>query len=105
MVLLAPEGCAVLGRFSRKCLIPLCSSELTREKRPGTADDLQRCVIVDVFREQARSYGRSLQARAMRPETKWPTSLNPGVDECPGVTSESMKASSSAESFTSSAPV
>ena len=43
--------------------------------------------------------------RAIRPDTKCPTSLNPGVDECPGVTSESMKASSSAEIFTSSAPM
>ena len=34
--------------------------------------------------------------RAIRPETKWLTSLNPGVDECPGVTNVSMKASSSA---------
>ena len=41
----------------------------------------------------------------VRPDTKWPTSLNPGVDECPGVTSESMNASSSAVIFTCSAPV
>lgn len=34
--------------------------------------------------------------RGLRPDTKWLTSLNPGVEECPGTTSESMNASSSA---------
>ena len=38
--------------------------------------------------------------RARRPVTKCATSLNPGVEACPGVTSESMKASSSAVIFT-----
>lgn len=41
----------------------------------------------------------------VRPDTKWLISLNPGVDACPGVTSESMNASSSAVIFTACALV
>ncbi len=60
------------------------------------------------LREQARSHIGFLflqVLRGVRPDTKWLTSLNPGVDACPGVTSESMNASSSAVIFTACALV
>ncbi|WP_312833240.1 hypothetical protein, partial [Pseudomonas lactis] len=37
---------------------PFCRSELAREKRSGAAFIQEDRVIVDVFREQARSYTR-----------------------------------------------
>ena len=49
--------------------------------------------------------GSSYRGYGLRPDTKWLTSLNPGVDACPGVTSESIKASSSAVIFTACALV
>ena len=52
------------------------------------------------------SRGRGSQAKCgLRPDTKWLTSLNPGVEACPGVTSESINASSSAVIFTACALV
>ncbi|MDF2795675.1 MAG: hypothetical protein K0S85_3428 [Pseudomonas orientalis] len=41
--------------------MPVCRSELAREKLTGTASIQKARVIVDVFREQARSY-KSLKA-------------------------------------------
>ncbi len=40
--------------------MPVCRSELAREKLTGTAFIQKVRVIVDVFREQARSYKKAL---------------------------------------------
>jgi hypothetical protein len=48
--------------------MPVCRSELAREKLTGTAFIQKVRVIVDVFREQARSYrviGRASSLKAM----------------------------------------
>ncbi|GAA0414398.1 hypothetical protein GCM10008969_41470 [Pseudomonas veronii subsp. inensis] len=46
----------LLVDFKRDYKRPPCRSELAREKRPDTASFQKRRVIVDEFREQARSY-------------------------------------------------
>ncbi|AZF59927.1 hypothetical protein C4J84_4079 [Pseudomonas sp. R11-23-07] len=49
--------------FVRACFTSLpCRSELAREKLQHTAGYLKRCVILDAFREQARSYNESGKA-------------------------------------------
>ena len=44
-------------------MVTHCRSELAREDRTGTAFNHETRVIVDVFREQARSYKTALVRR------------------------------------------
>ena len=84
-----------------------CRSEPARDEQLDIAGIQAPRVTVDHHRRNA---ARSKLAptlvfyfqllRGPRPDTKWLTSLNPGVDACPGVTSESMNASSSVVIFT-----
>jgi hypothetical protein len=47
---------AILHGWQQEGMTVYRRSELAREKPMDDAGNLQRCVIVDVFREQARSY-------------------------------------------------
>ena len=52
-----------VGATCQLSVIAFCRSELAREKLTGAAFIQETRVIVDVFREQARSYKKALTER------------------------------------------